>query len=64
MVTGKAAPFYATAGAITAAFISAFWLFGYVRLSERLKKTANDPSKVMDELETFRVCLCLFMCWL
>ncbi|KAE8672806.1 Protein TIC 21 [Hibiscus syriacus] len=37
--------FYATAGGIIAAFISVFWSFGYIRLSEKLKRTANDPSK-------------------
>uniref|UniRef100_A0A7N0TX76 Protein TIC 21, chloroplastic n=1 Tax=Kalanchoe fedtschenkoi TaxID=63787 RepID=A0A7N0TX76_KALFE len=48
VVTGKVtspATFYATAGGIAAAFISVFWSFGYIRLSERLKKTSNDPSK-------------------
>ncbi|KAE8691537.1 Protein TIC 21 [Hibiscus syriacus] len=33
------------ASGIVAAFISVFWSFGYIRLSEKLKKTANDPSK-------------------
>ncbi|KAL3350511.1 hypothetical protein AABB24_023123 [Solanum stoloniferum] len=37
--------FYSTAGGIAAAFISVFWSFGYLRLSEKLRKTANDPSK-------------------
>ncbi|KAK6805648.1 hypothetical protein RDI58_003433 [Solanum bulbocastanum] len=37
--------FYSTAGGIAAAFISVFWSFGYLRLSEKLQKTANDPSK-------------------
>ncbi|GAV62301.1 DUF3611 domain-containing protein [Cephalotus follicularis] len=48
VVTGKPtspATFYATAGGIAAAFISVFWSFGYVRLSEKLRRTANDPSK-------------------
>lgn len=48
VVTGKItspATFYATAGGIAAAFISIFWSFGYLRLSERLRRTANDPSK-------------------
>uniref|UniRef100_A0A7N0TMG1 Protein TIC 21, chloroplastic n=1 Tax=Kalanchoe fedtschenkoi TaxID=63787 RepID=A0A7N0TMG1_KALFE len=48
VVTGKItspATFYATAGGIAAAFISVFWSFGYIRLSERLKKTSYDPSK-------------------
>lgn len=50
VITGKIsspATFYATAGGIAAAFISVFWSFGYIRLSEKLRKTANDPSKVL-----------------
>ncbi|KAI7744404.1 hypothetical protein M8C21_014304, partial [Ambrosia artemisiifolia] len=39
------ATFYATAGGIVAGFLSVFWSFGYIRLSDRLRKTANDPSK-------------------
>lgn len=48
VITGKVtspATFYATAGGIAAAFISIFWSFGYIRLSDKLRKTANDPSK-------------------
>ncbi|KAJ0700650.1 hypothetical protein HanOQP8_Chr10g0370541 [Helianthus annuus] len=48
VITGKItspATFYATAGGIVAAFLSVFWSFGYIRLSDRLRKTANDPSK-------------------
>ncbi|XVE49249.1 hypothetical protein DITRI_Ditri01bG0067700 [Diplodiscus trichospermus] len=48
VITGKItspATFYATAGGIVAAFISVFWSFGYIRLSEKLKRTANEPSK-------------------
>uniref|UniRef100_A0A6N2L5H2 Uncharacterized protein n=1 Tax=Salix viminalis TaxID=40686 RepID=A0A6N2L5H2_SALVM len=48
VVTGKIPSpptFYATLGGIAAAFISVFWSFGYIRLSEKLRKTANDPSK-------------------
>ncbi|XP_057502488.1 protein TIC 21, chloroplastic-like [Actinidia eriantha] len=48
VITGKItspATFYATAGGIVAAFISVFWSFGYVRMSDKLRKTANDPSK-------------------
>ncbi|KAH9609190.1 hypothetical protein KSS87_022959 [Heliosperma pusillum] len=48
IVTGKItspATFYSTAGGIAAAFISVFWSFGYLRLSEKLRKTANNPSK-------------------
>ncbi|CAN1190981.1 Protein TIC 21, chloroplastic [Linum perenne] len=39
--------FYTTSGGIVVAFISVFWSFGYIRLSERLRKTANDPSKAL-----------------
>ncbi|KAK7269881.1 hypothetical protein RIF29_22664 [Crotalaria pallida] len=48
VVTGKVtspATFYATAGGIAAGFISVFWSFGYIRLSEKLRKTANEPTK-------------------
>lgn len=48
VITGKItspATFYATSGGIVAAFLSVFWSFGYIRLSDRLRKTANDPSK-------------------
>ncbi|KAF5751177.1 hypothetical protein HS088_TW02G00187 [Tripterygium wilfordii] len=48
VVTGKIsspATFYATAGGIAAAFISVFWSFGYIRLSDKLWRTANGPSK-------------------
>ncbi|KAH1030842.1 hypothetical protein J1N35_043016 [Gossypium stocksii] len=48
VITGKItspATFYATASGIVAAFISVFWSFGYIRLSEKLRRTANDPSK-------------------
>ncbi|KAI3936783.1 hypothetical protein MKW92_043074 [Papaver armeniacum] len=47
-ITGRVsspATFYATAGGIVAAFISVFFSFGYIRLSDRLKKTASDPEK-------------------
>ncbi|KAJ0265319.1 Protein TIC 21 [Hirschfeldia incana] len=47
-VTGKPtspATFYATASGIAAAFVSVFWSFGYIRLSERLRRTAADPAK-------------------
>jgi len=37
--------FYMTAVGIVAAFLSVFWSFGYIRLAERLRKTANDPAK-------------------
>ncbi|XP_004496947.1 protein TIC 21, chloroplastic [Cicer arietinum] len=48
VITGKVtspATFYATAGGIAAAFISVFWSFGYIRLSEKLRRTANEPTK-------------------
>ncbi|KAG8070085.1 hypothetical protein GUJ93_ZPchr0006g42189 [Zizania palustris] len=48
IVTGKATSpftFYTTAASIAAAFISVFWSFGYIRLSERLRKTASEPAK-------------------
>ncbi|KAK1358933.1 hypothetical protein POM88_043407 [Heracleum sosnowskyi] len=48
VVTGKItspATFYATAGGIAAAFISVFWSYGYIRLSDKLQETANRPSK-------------------
>ncbi|OEL15875.1 Protein TIC 21, chloroplastic [Dichanthelium oligosanthes] len=48
VVTGQVtAPFtfYATAAGIAAAFISVFWSFGYIRLSERLRRTAKEPAK-------------------
>ncbi|CAH8361906.1 unnamed protein product [Eruca vesicaria subsp. sativa] len=48
VVTGKPtspATFYATASGIAAAFVSVFWSFGYIRLSERLRRTAGDPAK-------------------
>ncbi|XP_031266144.1 protein TIC 21, chloroplastic-like [Pistacia vera] len=48
VVTGKItspATFYATTGGIAAAFISVFWSFGYIRFSEKLRITANDPSR-------------------
>ncbi|CAL0300345.1 unnamed protein product [Lupinus luteus] len=48
VVTGKVTSpvtFYATAGGIAAAFISVFWSFGYIRLSDKLRRTANEPTK-------------------
>lgn len=64
VVTGKAsspATFYATAGGIAAAFVSVFRSFGYIRLSERLKKTANDPTKVTEKRNTFMVLAYTFL---
>lgn len=49
VVTGKPtspATFYATASGIAASFVSVFWSFGYIRLSERLRRTSIDPAKV------------------
>lgn len=49
VVTGKVSSpptFYATAAGIAAAFVSIFLSFGYLRLSEKLKKAVNDPAKV------------------
>ncbi|KAG2261970.1 hypothetical protein Bca52824_069049 [Brassica carinata] len=47
VVTGKptSPAFYATASGIAAAFVSVFWSFGYIRLSETLRRTAADPAK-------------------
>ncbi|KAL6010425.1 hypothetical protein ACLOJK_000857, partial [Asimina triloba] len=48
IVTGKITSpftFYATAGSIAAAFVSVFWSFGYIRLSDKLRRTASDPTK-------------------
>ncbi|CAH9125770.1 unnamed protein product [Cuscuta epithymum] len=47
-ITGKITSpftFYSTAAGISAAFVSVFWSFGYLRLSEKLKRTASQPSK-------------------
>ncbi|WCJ17777.1 translocon at inner membrane of chloroplasts 21 [Euphorbia peplus] len=57
VVTGKISSpftFYATAGGIAAAFISVFWSFGYLRLSDKLRKTANDPSKAPPRADVVR----------
>ncbi|XP_022868242.1 protein TIC 21, chloroplastic-like [Olea europaea var. sylvestris] len=57
IVTGKItspATFYATAGGIAAAFVSVFWSFGYIRLSDKLRKTANDPSKAPPRADVVR----------
>lgn len=48
VITGRIsspATFYSTAAGIAAAFVSVFWSFGYIRLSERLRKTASEPAK-------------------
>ncbi|KAJ9175250.1 hypothetical protein P3X46_013822 [Hevea brasiliensis] len=57
VITGKIsspATFYATAGGIAAAFISVFWSFGYIRLSDKLRKTANDPSKAPPRVDVVK----------
>ncbi|XP_042508611.1 protein TIC 21, chloroplastic [Macadamia integrifolia] len=57
VVTGKISSpptFYCTAGGIAAAFISVFWSFGYIRLSDRLRKTASDPSKAPPRAEVVK----------
>ncbi|XP_074588367.1 protein TIC 21, chloroplastic-like isoform X2 [Curcuma longa] len=46
--------FYTTAGAIAVAFISVFWFFGYIRLSEKLQRTANEPSKAPPRAEVVK----------
>ncbi|KAJ4964871.1 hypothetical protein NE237_016720 [Protea cynaroides] len=57
VITGKIASpptFYATAGGIAAAFISVFWSFGYIRLSDRLRRTASEPSKAPPRAEVVK----------
>lgn len=57
VATGKVtAPgtFYATAAGIAAAFVSVFWSFGYIRLSERLRRTANEPAKAPPRAEVVK----------
>ncbi|KAJ6832320.1 protein TIC 21, chloroplastic [Iris pallida] len=57
VTTGKItspATFYATAGGIAAAFVSVFWSFSYIRLSERLRRTAGDPSKAPPRAEVVK----------
>ncbi|XP_042379976.1 protein TIC 21, chloroplastic-like [Zingiber officinale] len=56
-VTGKIATpvtFYPTAGAIAVAYISVFWFFGYIQLSEKLQRTANEPSKAPPRAEVVK----------
>lgn len=48
------ATFYATAGGIVAAFLSVFWSFGYIRLSDRLRATINDLSKAPPRADVVR----------
>lgn len=57
VVTGKItspAMFYATAGSVAAAFVSVFWSFGYIRLSERLRRTAREPAKAPPRAEVVK----------
>ncbi|KAJ6828908.1 protein TIC 21, chloroplastic [Iris pallida] len=57
VITGKITSpvtFYANAGGIAAAFVSVFWSFGYIRLSERLRKAASDPSKAPPRAEVVK----------
>ncbi|KAI3448134.1 hypothetical protein Pfo_004799 [Paulownia fortunei] len=57
VISGKVtspATFYATAGGIAAAFISVFWSFGYIRLSDKLRRTASDPSKAPPRADVVR----------
>lgn len=64
VITGKIsspATFYATAGGIAAAFVSVFWSFGYIRLAEKLKSTAGEPSKVLHIDITFAVLIVLWI---
>lgn len=46
--------FYATAAGIAAAFVSVFWSFGYIRLSERLRRTAKEPAKAPPRADVVR----------
>ncbi|KAL6218907.1 hypothetical protein ACLB2K_012114 [Fragaria x ananassa] len=57
VITGKISSpptFYATAGGIVAAFISVFWSFGYIRLSDKLQKTARDPAKAPSRADVIK----------
>lgn len=57
VITGKITSpvtFYTTAGGIAAGFVSVFWSFGYIRLSDRLRRTANDPSKAPPRADVVR----------
>ncbi|XP_075493769.1 protein TIC 21, chloroplastic-like [Primulina tabacum] len=57
VITGKVtspATFYATAGGIAAAFISVFWSFGHIRLADRLRRTADNPSKAPPRADVVR----------
>ncbi|XP_058070128.1 protein TIC 21, chloroplastic-like [Magnolia sinica] len=57
IVTGKITSpvtFYATAGGIVAAFVSVFWSFGYIRLSDKLRRTASEPTKAPPRAEVVK----------
>lgn len=63
VITGKISSpptFYATAGGIVAAFISVFWSFGYIRLSDKLRRTASDPAKVLFNCQLWES-LCVYI---
>ncbi|KAF3788342.1 Uncharacterized protein EJ110_NYTH21074, partial [Nymphaea thermarum] len=54
VITGRVTSpvtFYCTAGGISAAFMSAFWSFGYTRLADKLRRTATDPEKAPPRAE-------------
>ncbi|XP_031495735.1 protein TIC 21, chloroplastic [Nymphaea colorata] len=54
VITGRVTSpvtFYCTAGGISAAFMSAFWSFGYTRLADKLQRTATDPEKAPPRAE-------------
>ncbi|XP_011623218.1 protein TIC 21, chloroplastic [Amborella trichopoda] len=57
VVSGKVtspATFYATAGGIAAAFLSVFWSFGYIRLSDKLWKSLSEPAKAPPRAEVVK----------
>ncbi|KAL5714061.1 Protein TIC 21 [Ranunculus cassubicifolius] len=57
VITGKITSpvtFYSTAGSIVAGFISVFWSFGYIRLADRLKRTASEPAKAPPRAEVVK----------
>ncbi|XP_073142425.1 protein TIC 21, chloroplastic-like [Henckelia pumila] len=57
VITGKVtspATFYATAGGIAAAFLSVFWSFGHIRLADKLRRTADNPSKAPPRADVVR----------
>lgn len=57
VITGQAtAPVstYLTAGGIAAAFLSVFWSFGYIRLSQRLRNAVDNPTKAPPRAEVVK----------